>query len=75
MTPEAVYCVIRGRARRAGIAGVSAHTLRHSCVALLRARGVPEVEIQHHVGHERVETTMGYGGDVVRPPIGDGLPT
>ena len=74
MTPGAIYGVIRGRARRAGIDGVCSHTLRHSCVALLRGRGVPEHEIARRVGHASVETTALYGGDLVRDQVADWLP-
>lgn len=75
MSAEAIYAVIRRRASQAGIRiNVSPHSLRHSLVALLRARGVPEHEIARRVGHASVETTARYGGERVLDPV-DGLPT
>lgn len=75
MTPESIYNVIRRRARQAGIPDrVCSHTLRHSCVALLRARGVPEEEIARRLGHASVGTTAGYGGELTRDAIADWLP-
>jgi integrase/recombinase XerD len=76
LSDEAVYRIVRRRAKRAGIgARVCAHTLRHSLVAILRKRGVSEIEIARRVGHARVETTALYGGEVVRDAGDDGLPT
>ncbi len=76
MTPESIYGVIRRRARMAGIKmRVSPHTLRHSLVAMLRMRGVPEHEIAHRVGHASVDTTALYGGDTVREAVPIALPT
>lgn len=59
---EAIYRIVCRRARRAGIRErVCAHTLRHSLAALLRDRGVAEVEIARRLGHASVETTALYG--------------
>jgi integrase len=39
---------------------VSFHTLRHSCVSMLGARGVPMRVIQEIVGHQSITTTERY---------------
>ncbi|MBX3159196.1 MAG: site-specific integrase [Deltaproteobacteria bacterium] len=76
MAPEAIYGVIRRRARQAGIwMNVSPHSLRHSLVKQLRDRGVPESEIARRVGHADVRTTAGYGGEVLRDIGETDLPT
>jgi len=74
LKPDGVYGVIRRRAARAGVHGVSPHSLRHSCAALLREGGVPEAQIAARLGHAAVTTTGLYGGDYVTPASDGGLP-
>lgn len=76
MEPDAIYRIVRRRAKRAGITTrVCTHSLRHSLVALLRERGVPEEQIAKRLGHASTSTTALYGGDIVRDGGDDGLPT
>lgn len=42
----------------AGLAGLTVHELRHTCVALLIGRGVGPKQIQAQLGHEDVRTTL-----------------
>jgi integrase len=75
LSPGAIYRIVRRRAKRAGIAmRVSPHSMRHSLVALLRDRGVPEEQIAKRLGHASTSTTSLYGGDIVRDVGDDGLP-
>ena len=39
---------------------ISHHQLRHSCAALLLNAGAPVVSVQALLGHEKVDTTLGY---------------
>lgn len=76
MEPDAIYRIVRRRAKRAGItARVCTHSLRHSLVALLRNRGVPDEQIAKRLGHASTSTTALYGGDIVRDVGDDDLPS
>jgi integrase len=46
----------------AGLAGLTVHELRHTCVALLIGQGVGPKQIQAQLGHEDVRTTLGVYG-------------
>lgn len=46
------------RLRRAGLAPMRFHDLRHSCAALLLAQGVPARVIMETLGHSTIATTM-----------------
>ena len=43
---------------RAGIAGVTPHTLRHTCATLLLAHGVHPKAVQSILGHSQISLTM-----------------
>jgi hypothetical protein len=45
--------------RRCG-AHISPHQLRHSCATLLLNAGAPVISVQALLGHEKVDTTLGY---------------
>ena len=53
---EAVYRT----ARRAGVAGISAHSLRHYYATRLIRSGAPLPAVQKLLGHERLNTTQVY---------------
>ncbi len=55
------YCQVRLQTygRRCGVR-FSPHQLRHSCATLLLNAGAPVTSVQALLGHEKVETTLGY---------------
>ncbi|QBS38738.1 integrase (plasmid) [Thermaerobacter sp. FW80] len=60
MTPQTVRLVLQRRAAAAGVAHVSPHDLRRSCVSDMLDAGVDAVTVANHVGHASVETTRRY---------------
>lgn len=67
ITPGAIGIRIRQIAEAAKAEGilranlhVSPHTFRHTCCTLLLAAGVPVTEVQRHLGHSNIATTMIY---------------
>lgn len=46
---------------RAGLDGLTFHSLRHGFAKRLRAAGVAEESIGAMMGHRNVQTTNGYG--------------
>jgi len=59
LTPR--YCGIRLHTygRRCGV-DITPHQLRHSCATLLLNAGAPVLSVQALLGHEKVDTTLGY---------------
>jgi site-specific recombinase XerD len=55
------YCQHRLRmySRRSGVK-VTPHQLRHSCATLLLNAGAPVLSVQSLLGHEQLDTTLGY---------------
>jgi|WetSurMetagenome_2_1015567.scaffolds.fasta_scaffold15561_2 site-specific recombinase XerD len=55
------YCQVRLQtyADRTGLT-ITPHQLRHSCATLLLNAGAPVVSVQMLLGHEKVDTTLGY---------------
>jgi len=52
---------LRDAAKKAGVQGrIHPHLLRHCYATHLIERGVPLVQVQEHMGHSRIETTMIY---------------
>lgn len=55
------YCAIRlGTCVKACGVKVTPHQLRHSCATLLLNAGAPVLTVQMLLGHQRVDTTLGY---------------
>jgi site-specific recombinase XerD len=55
------YCQIRLRTygQRCGVS-ITPHQLRHSCATLLLNAGAPILTVQTILGHQRIDTTLGY---------------
>ena len=55
------YCHVRLRTyrKRCGVK-ITPHQLRHSCATLLLNAGAPVITVQMLLGHEKVDTTLGY---------------
>jgi site-specific recombinase XerD len=56
------YCHQRLRQRYARIIGITItpHRLRHSCATLLLNAGAPITTVKQVLGHQRIDTTLGY---------------
>jgi integrase len=56
------YCYQRLRLRYAKAIGMrlSPHRLRHSCATLLLNAGAPITTVKQVLGHQRIDTTLGY---------------
>lgn len=55
------YCQIRLRTygKRCGVS-ITPHQLRHSCATLLLNAGAPILTVQTILGHQHIDTTLGY---------------
>jgi site-specific recombinase XerD len=62
ITPKAVWHVVKGAARSAGIAKLAPHDLRRSCARLCHLAGGELEQIQFLLGHVSVQTTERYLG-------------
>lgn len=60
MSVDTIDHVIRSLAQSAKLEGVSAHTLRHTCLTNLVRNGVDVVLVAQVGGHKKLETTMRY---------------
>jgi len=58
--PQAIENVVKKYARRAGLEGVSPHTLRHTFGKSALDAGVDLVTVAALMGHDSVETTAIY---------------
>ena len=56
------FCAIRDRS---GLGHVRLHDLRHTCVTLLLAQGVPPRVVMELVGHSALDMTMNVYGHVM----------
>lgn len=52
--------------KRAGIAGIRLHDLRHTHATMLLGAGVPVHVVQSRLGHESIQTTIDIYGHVLR---------
>jgi site-specific recombinase XerD len=60
ITDQAVYAILRSRAKKAKIRPFSPHDLRRSCVSDLLDAGVDISVVQQFVGHANIATTARY---------------
>lgn len=60
LSVDSIDHAIRSLAQSANIEGVSAHTLRHTCLTNLVRNGVDVVLVAQVGGHKKLETTMRY---------------
>jgi site-specific recombinase XerD len=75
ITPKAIWHVVKGAARRAGIAHLAPHDLRRSCARLCHLTGGELEQIQFLLGHVSVQTTERYLGckQKLRNAVNDGI--
>src|ERR1019366_2554184 len=75
ITPKAIWHVVKGAARRAGIAKLAPHDLRRSCARLCHLAGRELEQIQFLLGHVSVQTTDRYLGckQKLRNAVNDGI--
>jgi integrase/recombinase XerD len=77
LAPSSINEIVKERARRAGITRrITAHSWRHSCTTHGLQRGVPLHQVQRHLRHKDVKTTLRYDRDrdVRKNPMTDALP-
>lgn len=60
LQPDAVQLIVRKYAQRAGLEGVTPHTLRHSFAKHVLDAGEDLATVSRLLGHERLETTAIY---------------
>src|SRR5712691_738519 len=60
LQPDAVQLIVRRYAQRAGLEGVTPHTLRHSFAKNILDAGEDLATVSRLLGHERLETTAIY---------------
>jgi len=64
LSPTAINEIVKERARLAGIEKrTHSHAMRHSCVTVALQSGVPLHQVQRHVRHKDVRTTLRYDRD------------
>jgi integrase len=64
LSPTAVNEIVKVRARLAGIKRpVSAHSMRHACTTAALTAGVPLHQVQRHLRHKDIRTTLRYDRD------------
>jgi len=51
---------LRRLCKRAGVERFGFHGIRHLCASILAGKGVPLVDIQHHLRHDHLSTTERY---------------
>ena len=75
ITPKAIWHVVKGAARRVGIANLAPHDLRRSCARLCHLAGGELEQIQFLLGHVSVQTTERYLGckQKLRNAVNDGI--
>jgi site-specific recombinase XerD len=77
LSPTAINEIVKGRAKAAQIdRRVSAHVMRHACTTAALAAGSPLHQVQRHLRHKDVRTTLRYDRerDVRKNPTLDMMP-
>jgi site-specific recombinase XerD len=77
LAPSSINEIVKLRVKEAKIGRrVTAHSLRHTVTTLALANGVPVQQVQRHLRHKDVATTLRYDRerDVRRNPTLDALP-
>jgi integrase/recombinase XerD len=78
LSPSAINDIVKKRVRDAGIADkrITAHSWRHTSCTLALAAGVPVQQVQRHLRHKKIETTLRYDREreVRKNPTLDMLP-
>lgn len=78
LAPSSINEIVKERARKAGIERrITAHSWRHSCTTHGLQQGVPLHQVQRHLRHKDVKTTLRYDRDrdVRKNPMTDALPS
>jgi integrase/recombinase XerC len=76
LAPTSINEIVKARARQAGVTRrITAHSWRHSCTTHGLAAGVPLHQVQRHLRHKDVKTTLRYDRerDVRKNPMTDAL--
>lgn len=60
MTDQAIYNMLKNRAKQAGVKKFSPHDFRRTCAGDMLDRGVDIVTVQHILGHASPSTTSRY---------------
>ena len=77
LSPTAINEVVKARAKAAEInRRITAHSYRHSCATHGLSRGVPLHQVQRHLRHKDIRTTLRYDRerDVRKNPMTETLP-
>jgi len=64
LAPSSINNVVKSRAKAAGITRrITAHSWRHSCTTAALQAGVPLHQVQRHLRHKSIQTTLRYDRD------------
>lgn len=79
LAPSSINEIVKDRVRSAGITGrrITAHSWRHTCTTAALQAGVPLHQVQRHLRHKDLRTTLRYDRerDVRNNPTTDILPS
>lgn len=61
LAPSSINNIVKARVKQAGITRrISAHSWRHSCTTAALQAGVPLHQVQRHLRHKSIQTTLRY---------------
>jgi site-specific recombinase XerD len=61
LSPTSINEIVKARAKAAGITRrITAHSWRHTCTTVALQAGVPLHQVQRHLRHKKIETTLRY---------------
>lgn len=78
LAADSINKVVKARARSAGLRRrIHAHSVRHTCATHSLARGVPLHQVQRHLRHKDIRTTLRYDRerDARKNPTTEALPS